>query len=281
MPNKDMSTPTPETPAPEAPLTRRGRRSGGQRSGRHRALSQAAAVLARRLPHARCGGQRHLRRQGPQSQGARVELHAARRAHQPHRPHDRHDGEHGVRIRAHRGRGAAARSQPHQALPAALQRADARRQVVSLHPHRARQAGAADHEASRCAQPQGRLLRAVRVGRGGQPHHQHAGARVPAALLLRQRLRKPHAAVPAASDQALLGAVHRRDRARRVRASRRRGGALPARREPERSHHVPAADGGGILAARVRARRPLPRPAVGAGARHRRPVDQPGGHRGG
>ncbi len=45
--------------------------------------------------------------------------------------------------------------------------------------------------------------------------------------------------------------------------------------------HVPAADGGGFLAARVRAGGALPRSLVGAGARHRRSVDQPGGHRGG
>ena len=40
-------------------------------------------------------------------------------------------------------------------------------------------------------------------------------------ILLRQRLREPHAAVPALSDQALLGAVHRRDRPRRLRRPRR------------------------------------------------------------
>ena len=51
----------------------------------------------------------------------------------------------------------------------------------------------------------------VRVRRRRQPHDQHAGARLPAALVLRQRLREPHAALPALSDQALLGAVHGRD----------------------------------------------------------------------
>ena len=115
--------------------------------------------------------------------------------------------------------------------------------------------GAADHEASRRAQPQGRLLRAVRVGRRRQPHDQHAGARVPAALVLGQRLREPHAALPAPSDQALLGAMHRRNLARGLRPARGRGRALPARREPERAAHVPGTDAGGRDQAGVRARR--------------------------
>ena len=101
-------------------------------------LPQDPARLARRLPHARCRRHRHLRRQGAQPQGARDELRARRQPHQPHRPHDRRHRRHGVRDGAHRGRGAAAGSQPHQALPAALQRAAARRQVVPLHPDRAR-----------------------------------------------------------------------------------------------------------------------------------------------
>ena len=54
----------------------------------------------------------------------------------------------------------------------------------------------------------GQLLRPVRLGLGGQPHHHGAAARVPAALLLRRLFREPHAAVPAAPDQALLGALH-------------------------------------------------------------------------
>ena len=52
-----------------------------------------------------------------------------------------------------RDRGAAARDQSHQAAEAALQRADARRQVVSLYPHHRRSSRAADHQASRRAEP--------------------------------------------------------------------------------------------------------------------------------
>ena len=94
--------------------------------------------LARRLPHDRCRRHGHLRRQGAQPEGPRHQLRPRRQPHQPHRPHDRRHGGHGVRHRPHRGRGAAARSQPDQALPPALQRAAARRQVVPLHPDRPR-----------------------------------------------------------------------------------------------------------------------------------------------
>ena len=62
-----------------------------------------------------------------------------------------------------------------------------------------------------------RLLRAVRQRRRGVPHHERAAARLSSAHLLRQLLREPHPALPAASDQALLGPVHGRDLARRLR----------------------------------------------------------------
>ena len=96
----------------------------------------------------------------------------------------------------------------------------------------ARPLGAADPQASRRALAPGQLLRAVRLGVGGQPHHHGAAARVPAALLLGRLLREPHAAVPAAPDQALLGAVHQRDRFRRICRAGARGQRLPLRQEP-------------------------------------------------
>ena len=86
----------------------------------------------------------------------------------------------------------------------------------------ARSQGAADPQAPRRPQPQGRLLRPVRFGRRRQPHHQHAGAGLPVALLLGCRVRESHAPVPAPPDQALLGAVHRRDRPRGLRRAGRR-----------------------------------------------------------
>ena len=68
----------------------------------------------------------------------------------------------------------------------------------------ARPLGAADPQASRRAHAAGQVLRTVRLGLGGQPHHHGAAARVPAALVLGRLLREPHAAVPAVPDQALL-----------------------------------------------------------------------------
>ena len=71
---------------------------------------------------------------------------------------------HRIRLHRHRDRSAAARSQPDQATAAALQRADARRQVVPLYPDHQRPSRAADPQASRRAQPAGRLFRPVRLG---------------------------------------------------------------------------------------------------------------------
>ena len=111
-------------------------------------------------------------------------------------------------------------------LKPALQRAAAGRQVAALHPAHRRSRGAAAREASRRAQAQGRLLRPLRQRLGGQPHHQRAAARLPAALLQRQLLREPHAALPAVPDQALLGPLHAaRSRSRNTRSS-------PPRRAP-------------------------------------------------
>ncbi len=134
----------------------------------------------------------------------------------PHRTHGRRHRLARIRLDQNGNRGAAARSQSDQAAAPALQRAAARRQVVPLHFDHRRPLGAADPQAPRRAQPRRQILRPVRLGLGGQPHHHGAAARVPLALLLRRLLREPHAAVPVASDQALLGALHARDRVRRL-----------------------------------------------------------------
>ncbi len=149
-------------------------------------------------------------------------LYARHRPHQPHRADDLRNGGDGVRHHRDRDRGAAAGGQPHQAAEAALQRAAARRQVLPLHPDHRRPCLAAAHQASRRAQPAGRLFRPLRQRVGGEPHAQRAAARLPAAQLLRQLLREPHAALPALPDQALLRPVHGRGRACRIRRARRR-----------------------------------------------------------
>ncbi len=102
--------------------------------------------------------------------------------------------------------------------------------------------------------------------RAVQSHDQHAGARVSDPLVHGHRVREPHAAVPAASDQALRGAVHRRDqRTRTTRGLVRRGDApsSPARASAVKEE-LAGEDGGGIARARFRARGDLPRPPRGA-----------------
>ena len=109
--------------------------------------------------------------------------------------------DHGVLGHRQRGRGAAAREQPDQALPAALQRAAARRQVVSLHRHPPRHRMAAARQASRHARGRQRVFRPLRLGHRGQPHALCAAARLPAAVLLRRRVRR-RAPGPACSTRS-------------------------------------------------------------------------------
>ena len=184
-------------------------------------LRQAPAQSARRLPDDERDRRRALCRQGAQPEEAGDELRARPRPFQPHHKDDRPDGEHGIRHHAHRDRGAAARGQSDQAPQAALQRADARRQVVPLYPDHRRPRGAGHLQASRRALAQGRLFRPLRLRRRGRPHHQCAAARLPAQDLHRQRLREPDAAppMPALPDQALFRPLHRRDRRRGLRAA--------------------------------------------------------------
>ena len=69
----------------------------------------------------------------------------------------------------------------------------------------------------------------VRLGRGGQPHADHAAEGVPAALVQRQRLRQPHPALPAVPDQALQRALRRPHRPRGLRGAGRAGARFPRR----------------------------------------------------
>ncbi len=154
-------------------------------------------------------------------------------------------------------------------LQAPLQRADAGRQVAPLHPPHRRSRGAADRQASRREEAQGRLLRPVRERLGGEPHDQRAAAGLPAALVQRQLLREPHAPLPALPDQALLGTVHEGDLARRVPEARRGGAGLPGGQVEcrEGAHHGRDAGGGGR--ARIRAGGSLSRPACPRSRRSR------------
>ena len=101
----------------------------------------------------------------------------------------------------------------------------------------------------------GRLFRALRLRRRRQRHHHGAAARLPAALLLRQRLCQPHPALPAVSDQALLGALRRPHRRRRSMHGwwTRRAISSPARAARCRQR-LASGDAGGERGAGVRAR---------------------------
>jgi predicted GIY-YIG superfamily endonuclease len=90
-----------------------------------------------------------------------------------------------------------------------LQRAAARRQELSQHPDRQGPRLSADPQASRQAQHPGQLFRPLRQRRRGQPDAEPVAEGVPAAQLRRHGVPEPHAALPALSDQALLGALRR------------------------------------------------------------------------
>ena len=97
-----------------------------------------------------------------------------------------------------------------------------------------------------------RLFRAVRVVRRGQRDARGAAARVSAALLPRQHLRQPHAALPAVSDQALLGALRRADRRDRVRAAARADAGVPGRAQRCHPGSAQGGDGGRVRTPRIR-----------------------------
>jgi excinuclease ABC subunit C len=136
------------------------------------------------------------------------------------------DHRHGIRLDRDRDRGAAARIQPHQAAAPPLQRADAGRQVVPLHPDHERPCGARaspSTAAPACRKGDyfGPFASAWAVGRTI-----NALEGLPRALLQRCRLREPHAALPPAPDQALRRPLHRGDRAARLWRAGRGGEAF-------------------------------------------------------
>src|SRR5262249_3514397 len=116
-------------------------------------------------------------------------------------------------------RGTPARSQPDQTLAATLQCAVTRRQVFPVYPDHLGSLGTANTEASWRPHEARALLWAFRFSWVGQPNDQCAGTRIPVAILLGFIFRSPDETVPAPSDQALLGALHRRDRFCRLHAA--------------------------------------------------------------
>jgi hypothetical protein len=182
-------------------------------------------------------GEVDLCRQGAQPQGARHQLHAPRRPRHPHPRMIAATRNDGVRPHRDRGRGPAARGQPHQAAETALQRAAARRQELPLHPHRHRARSARADEASRRA----------RTGRAtiSAPSPRRSRSSAPStslqkAFLLRTCSDSFYKAAPGPACCTRSSAA-RRPAPARYRSttmpswSRRRGSSCPASRNPCRT----------------------------------------------
>ncbi len=157
-----------------------------------RAEAEAPPGQAGRLPLPRLGGEDPLRRQGEVAASESPELLPAERRHTQR---DRGDGGPDRRPRGdrhrQRGRGAPSRAEPRQAAPAAVQRAAAGRQVVSVHRgHRRRRVPAGDVHAG--APPaRRRVLRPLREREEGA-----GDARRPQPRLPVPPLRGPEAGAP-------------------------------------------------------------------------------------
>ena len=169
----------------------------------------------------------------------------ADRPHEPHSADDPGDGVDGVRDGSDGSRSAAARSESHQALPPALQRVSMRDDksfpyILICRDHPA----PADDEASRRAKSQGRLFRAVRVGR------QRSAARSTCCSGRFFCARAPTASTRAARGRACSirsNAARRRARARSA-LEEYDGLVDEAERflrgeKPDGAPHVPGADG--------------------------------------
>ncbi len=160
----------------------------------------APAGQAGRVPHARGGRHDPLRRQGAAPEEPRVELLPGAGA----RRQDAGDGGAGGARRGdgHRlgDRGAAARVQPHQAAPAALQRPAQGRQELSLHPPHGARISAA-RLLPRRRQGAGPVLRAVPELGGGARDAAVAAEAVPPAAL-RGHVSSPTARARACSTRS-------------------------------------------------------------------------------
>ncbi len=197
-----------------------------------------------------------------------------------HPAHDRGNARARIRHRPHRSRSPAARSQSHQALPAALQHPAPRRQVVSLDPDRPRPSVSPGAQAPRRARAQRRLLRSLRLGLGGQRGALDPATRLPFALLSRFGVRQPRPALPAPSDQALLGAVRRAGDGKGLRPPGRGRAGFPRRPQPGNPGRALGPNAGGERPRRVRAggrtarSSPRARPGPVQGARPSRERDR-------
>ena len=194
---------------------RRPARSGGGRGG-DPVGGEDSAGAARGLPDARFARRRALCRQGAGAEEPGHSIYPGRAAAEALAADDLANALDADRHDPQRGGGAAARGAADQALPAALQRAFARRQKLSVHPAARGPRFSPRPAPPRRAADQGAILRAFRERRIGAQHAQFSAEIVPPPELLRQFLPEPHAALPALSNPPLLGALRRADRRGRL-----------------------------------------------------------------
>ncbi len=132
---------------------------------------------------------------------------------------------------------------------------------------------AAGDETPRRADEKGRIFRALRIGSGGERNAGRFAKGVFAAILHRQRFLPPHAPVPAASDQTVLRALRRYDRARGLYAAGGRGVCLYAQQKHQGAGTAGRPNGtgqrGNALRTGGRFARPHPRPEPDSNAKQR------------
>ena len=258
--DEDQTLPEPESAidlaAGAGPL---GQLASGRR---HHRSCQARAVLARRLSHDRCQRRGALRRQSQEHPQTDRRLYPPDRLRPAHRAHDRRDRIDRIRLDRDRDRGAAARGQPDQAAAPALQRAAARRQVVSLHPDHRRPLGAADPKAPRRAQPRRAVItgRSPRSGRSTAPSPRCSA---PFCCAPAPTVSSRAARGRACSTRSSVAPVPARARSSspNIRELVREANAFLSGTQPGGEGRAGRRNGKGVGRARFRARRDLSRPA--------------------
>ena len=185
----------------------RRRRHGPRRIARNGWRSSAARSPT--VPASTCSA---TRRAASSTSARRSRSAAASPAHfseQPPRDGQR-DRPHRVRARLQRGRGAARRAELHQAVPAALQRPAARRQVLSVHRDLDGRGVPARLLHARAPSPRPSVLRPVLQRQARPRHARPAREDLPVPLVHRRRAGPAQRlAVPGLLHQALRGALRR------------------------------------------------------------------------
>ena len=169
-----------------------------------------------------------------------------------------------VRLGAVRDRGALPRAEPDQAAPADVQHPAARRQVVPVHRRHGRRRVPARHVHPRAAPKDRAVLRPLLERQEGARDARRPEPRVPVPPVRGPDARPPlRRAVPRLPHRPVRGPVRGLHLRRGVPRRHRLGGRVPV--GPGAPSRTPAREGdeGRLGSARVRGRRPVPKPAHG------------------